>query len=46
MGDILVDLPVDGEDALPRAPGQIGGAQQTPNTETARIGVALLQVIM
>src|SRR6266446_30565 len=40
-----VDLSVDSHDPLHRTHGQIGCAPQTPNAETARIGMTLLQVI-
>lgn len=45
MGDIIIDLPVEGHNPFDRAHGEIGPSQQTPDPESPRIRMPLLEVI-
>src|ERR687885_2448498 len=45
MGDIIIDLPVEGHDPFDRAHGEIRPPQQTPDPESSRIRMPLLEVI-
>src|SRR5919109_322472 len=45
MGDIIIDLPIEGHDPFERAHRPIGPPQQAPDPEPSRIGMPLLEVI-
>src|SRR4029453_7712591 len=45
MGDIIIDLPVEGHDPFDRAHGELWPPQQTPNPEPPSIWMPLLEVI-
>jgi insertion element IS1 protein InsB len=45
MGDILIDLPVEGHDAPHGAHGNLRVAEETPDAELPRIRMALLEVL-
>jgi hypothetical protein len=45
MGDIVIDLPVEGHKPFDRAHGEIGPPQQTPDPEPTCIRMPLLAVI-
>ena len=45
MGDIIIDLPVEGHDPFDRTHGEIRPPQQTPDPEPTCIRMPLLEVI-
>src|SRR3989442_3747797 len=45
MGDVIIDLPVEGHDPFDRAHREIGPPQQTPDPEPTRIRMPFLEVI-
>lgn len=45
MGDIMIELLIEGHHAAHRPLGNLWPCQQTPNPEPARIRMALLEVI-